>query len=231
MTLWWRHVEAWWPWALGLALAGYLWLTGSTLDPLPLVGLMDPVLPRTEAQPGFFVQVDLCSGRMHQAWDAWQMAELRRGALPTWQPFQGLGSPLWANGQSAALNPLKWLLVWAPEGPGFWVFVLARLALAWYGMRLLGHALGWPRWASDAAALVFLLSNPCLLVWTSPVFHNWACLPLLLWLVWRWGQQPTLATSLWLGLGTGLLAWVGHAEIAVLMAMGLLLSEIGRAHV
>ncbi|HET7218712.1 MAG TPA: hypothetical protein VFJ02_11730, partial [Vicinamibacterales bacterium] len=47
--------------------------------------------------------------------DVYTLAALKEGSLPFWNPYQGLGQPLLANGLSAALYPLNVLLFLLPR--------------------------------------------------------------------------------------------------------------------
>lgn len=213
---------------MGLYLGLVAW--GWTLDGFPWMVVLDPYLGAALSAGTMVLPPGDCSaGGSQQAWDFWQSRLLRAGVLPLWQPFQGLGSPLWANGQSAPLNPLKWLLVWSAEGPGYQSFLLARVLVLWWGMRALGRALGWKAWGSDAAALSFAASGPMVLEFTLPSVHVWCWLPWWVLLAWRWGQGPSLARSASLGAFTGLMAWMGHAEIALIGALGVLVISVGVA--
>ena len=58
------------------------------------------------------------------------------GHLPLWNPWLGMGAPLFANYQSALLYPPNWLLLATDVAWGQTLLVLLHLMWAGFGMAL-----------------------------------------------------------------------------------------------
>ncbi len=97
-------------------------------------------------------------------WLAWQ--QLAQGSFPWWNPYNGLGTPLFANYQSAVLYPPTWLTFMAAWLDGLgglayahgWVMVLHWLWAAW-GMACFTRRQGFPREAAWFSGLVYAFSG------------------------------------------------------------------------
>lgn len=179
----------------------------------------DLLFPRHPGAPPT-LNHDWSPGLFQQAWDAWAMGQWRQGEWPLWQPFNGLGSPLWGNGQSGVLNPFKWALVWGASGPAILWFFWCRLAFGGLGTMLLGARLGLGPAPAALAALLWSASAPVLLHFSFPDLHALVCLPWLLCLALPLGAQATGAWAAALGVATGLSAWMGHVEGALFAGLG-----------
>jgi len=99
------------------------------------------------------------AGRMHWPVKRYVAEQLRRGHLPEWNPYLGLGVPMVAGAVDAVQHPFNLLLVALPFEAGFKLWVLLSYLVAATGgyvwTRLLGRS--WP--ASVAAGLAFALSG------------------------------------------------------------------------
>lgn len=99
------------------------------------------------------------AGRMHHPVKRWLAAELRRGHLPEWNPFGGLGVPVVAGAVDAPLHPLNALFVLLPFEAAFKGFILLSVLAAGLGAAAWGRRLGLGTPGAAAAGLAFLLSG------------------------------------------------------------------------
>ncbi|NPV55969.1 MAG: YfhO family protein [Anaerolineae bacterium] len=79
-------------------------------------------------------------------WEAWN--QLREGALPLWNPYNGMGAPLLANYQLALFYPPGWLLyLFAAVGGASWLAwghsLLVLLHLVWAGWGMVALCRSW----------------------------------------------------------------------------------------
>jgi hypothetical protein len=145
-----------------------------------------------------------------------------KGELPLWNPYQGAGTPLAANMQSAVFDPLLLpvhlhpsLLVWDLS------FIFALIGVAWLSY-LFFRSLGLGAPASVVGAAVFGLSGYFLLYSNDQFFRSYLFVPLLLLLVDRVIASNRVR---WVGmLGTALAAnvYLGmpEASLAVISLAG-----------
>src|SRR5512142_2494660 len=83
---------------------------------------------------------------------------LRHGRLPLWNPYEGTGKPLFAEGIHSVLHPIS--LLAAAVAPGSIDFlILAYLVAASLGAFLLARSLGASHPAAAGAGLAFSLSG------------------------------------------------------------------------
>ncbi len=85
--------------------------------------------------------------------------ELARGHLPTWQPLQGMGAPLFGGTIAAAAYPPNWLAFLLPPEHAAGVLALLALVLAGAGMWLFLRRLGLPVGACAVGALALQLGG------------------------------------------------------------------------
>jgi uncharacterized membrane protein YfhO len=134
------------------------------------------------------------------------MYEGKLGSPHLWNPYAGFGSPLLANGQSAAFFPLK-VAVYALFGvrKGFGVLALAKMALAGILMWLYLRVIGLHHLSSLLGSLAFMTSG-FMVVWLQWPHTNVALLlPLLFvgceYLLTSHERRGYLAIAAALGLG------------------------------
>ena len=142
--------------------------------------------------------------------------------LPLWNPYQGGGTPLAANMQSAVFDPLLLpvhlhpsLLVWDLS------FLIALIAVAWFSY-LFFRSLGLGTAASMVGSAAFAISGYFLLYSNDQFFRSYLFVPLLLFLVDRVIRSDRIR---WVGLlGAALAAniFVGmpEASLAVISLAG-----------
>jgi hypothetical protein len=99
------------------------------------------------------------AGRMHWPVKRYVAEELRRGRLPEWNPYAGLGTPFVGGAVDAVQHPFNLLLVALPFELGFKLWVLASYLLAACGGYAWGRQLGRGWHASLASGLAFALGG------------------------------------------------------------------------
>lgn len=82
-----------------------------------------------------------------------------QGHLPLWTPLVGMGAPLLANYQSAALYPPNWLALILPSETAISLLAVLHLSLAGLGMARLLRSLGLTPFAIAIGGLTFGLSG------------------------------------------------------------------------
>lgn len=152
-------------------------------------------------------------------WLAW--LQLREGAFPWWNPYAGLGTPLFANYQTALLYPPTWITLlgaWAGGVAGMayahgWVMVLHWLWSAW-GMARFARNQGLSPWGAWLSGLVFAFSGYS--VARAGIFPSmnaamsWS--PWVLWAVDGLAREPQGRRALVLALVLGMQLLSGHAQ-------------------
>lgn len=81
------------------------------------------------------------------------------GHLPLWNPWLGMGAPLFANYQSALLYPPNWLLLATDVAWGQTLLVLLHLMWAGFGMALLARSLGLGKFAQAISGIAYAMSG------------------------------------------------------------------------
>ncbi len=198
------------------------WLVAGLLG-LTIAGLFAPVLFRGE----LFYSGD--TARLYLPAQTALQRALRSGRLPWWTPELGLGYPLVAEGEVAALYPLTLLLSsWLAPEVVITVQILLHYALMWLGAWLLGQRLGLGRGVAAVAALVWALGgfNLAHLGHVS-ILRVAAWLPWTLWLMARLepglSARRTTGRLLALALVVAMQGLAGHPHMALLngLAAGL----------
>jgi len=125
--------------------------------PLPLSGPYGYDGPR---QPVYWD-----AGAIANEMEPWQRyigKTYQAGAIPLWNPHQGLGVPLHANGNAGVFDPLQFIIYLAPSQ--LWplavdIHILMRFYLAGLFTYLLLRAIGLRWLAAVSGALIYMLSN------------------------------------------------------------------------
>jgi hypothetical protein len=174
------------------------------------------------------------SGRMHHPVKAWIAEELRRGHLPEWNPWSGLGYPVVAGAVDAVQHPFNALFLVLPFGAAFKAWVLLSFLLAGTGALFWARQLGLGPGPALGAGLAFALSG--FLVSSTDNLTYLTALAALPWLLgtahaWlRDGGPGRLAA---LGAASALAAAAGDPQswgfaVAALPLYGALLAPAGR---
>lgn len=152
----------------------------------------------------------------YQPHDLLAAQALRVGGWPLWNPYNGLGAPILANGQASPLFPLKlplYLLLnsgLVPAALAFSYYLLLRLWLAGCGTYLWARTAGLGHWAALLAALVFMFSGPLLVQFHGVTATPGTILPLVLWLCERFVRRLTWSAAATVGLAFAVLSLSGH---------------------
>lgn len=145
-------------------------------------------------------------------------ADLHKGILPLWDPYEGGGLPLLGYPQSAALFPITWLSFLLPFWSSLGWLAAARLLLASGGMYLFCRDLRLRRGSSLLGAIAFAFGLGYV-VWLEhiDVADVWMMMPWML-LAARWVcTRGSLLAGALLG-GVCGLSWLGgHTESEVLL--------------
>ena len=164
----------------------------------------------------------------YQPQDLLAAQTLRIGGYPLWNPYNGLGAPLLANGQSSPLFPLKlplYLLLnngLVPTSLAFSYYLLLRLWLAGCGTYLWARAAGLGHQAALLAALVFMFSGPLLTQFHIVTSTSFALLPLLLWVGEHFVRRLTWRAAATVGLAFAVLSLSGHLVAVAYTGVGVL---------
>ncbi|MAG35103.1 MAG: hypothetical protein CL878_02490 [Dehalococcoidia bacterium] len=141
---------------------------------------------------------------------------LRVGGWPLWNPYNGLGAPILANGQASPLFPLKlplYLLLnsgLVPASLAFSYYLILRLWLAGCGTYLWARAAGLRHQAALIAALIFMFSGPLLVQFHNVTVTPSTVLPLVFWVCERFVRRLTLRAATTVGLAFAVLSLSGH---------------------
>ena len=152
----------------------------------------------------------------YQPHDLLAAQALRVGEWPLWNPYNGFGAPILANGQASPLFPLKlplYLLLnsgLVPASLAFSYYLLLRLWLAGCGTYLWARAAGLGHQAALLAALVFMFSGPLLTQFHGVTATPGTLLPLVLWACERFVRRLTWRAATTVGLALAVLSLSGH---------------------
>ncbi len=120
--------------------------------------------------------IDPNVGYVSQALGHLAATDLIHGHIPWWNPYEGVGVPLFGEGQSAALFPPTLFLLTAN---GQILFHLSLQVVAGIATQRLLKTLGMARWVSIVGAILFALNGT--FAWlTNAAFNPIAFLPILL---------------------------------------------------
>lgn len=112
-----------------------------------------------------------------EPWSEFERDWFRRGFAPLWNDRAGGGAPLWANAQSAPLDPFQFLVYVAPWPEGRAWSIAARMVFAGFGAFLFAASLGLGRGGRWFVGLTFPHCGFLALWRLYPVFGAAAWLP------------------------------------------------------
>jgi hypothetical protein len=147
-------------------------------------------------------------------WRLFAREEIRRGALPAWNPHLLLGTPFVANSTSAVFYPPN-ALTWILSAPLGWALGFPlRTLLGFFFTALLARELGASRSGALAAGLIFSLCGFQVgwQVWPQTDAAVW--LPLILLAVWRLWHRPGPGAVALAGVAFAMPVLAGHPEVA-----------------
>jgi hypothetical protein len=117
---------------------------------------------------------------------AYVAARLRSLEMPSWNPFHGAGTPLFANPNALVLHPTSLLFLALPDGAAFTAAVVLQYGLLMLGGYLLARAAGRrPAGAALAAVLIGLSGPAASLASLHNVLAAFAWVPLGVWALLR----------------------------------------------
>lgn len=157
-------------------------------------------------------------------WRWLSFSQLRNGDIPFWNPYNGGGTPLLANYQSAVLYPPNWLyfLIPRPQTMGF--IALLHVLLAGIGMWNLTGKLELSSFGRGVSLLCFALGSYLLgRLGSFPTANAVTWIPWLFWACLRLMENRRRLDVGLLGLFTGLQLLSGHAQTSwyAFVALGL----------
>ncbi len=135
------------------------------------------------------------------------------GTLPLWDPHDGLGRPLLANGQTPLFNPLHWLVLIDPDSPALWdaYFLLLRFVAALFACYLLRELRVPDELCLLGAALAGLNGSFTVHVNRGDV-ASFAVVPALLFCTLRLRKAPTATVAAGVALSVYCVLTAGHPE-------------------
>lgn len=146
------------------------------------------------------------------------LESLRAGEWPLWTAMLGLGAPLLANYQLAALYPPNWVLLFLPLDYGHNLLMVAHWVWTGVGMVALTRRLGYAPLGQTVSGLAFGLSQYVISrAWFYSINVTVAWLPWVIWAVEGvWQQRGTPRAQLRAGLALALIWGMqllgGHAQ-------------------
>ena len=217
-----------------VAVQADVFLMGHTVLPLMLPGVTpggpyEYTGPRPEMP--FSISVDPAGAYDAEfAWNAYTIRSLRKGIVPLWNQYQGLGQPQFANYVSGVLYPVNWLAMVLP--PAWWDLIfLVDWFLAAYFVYLLGRVCGLARHSALIGSLsVFAAGFFEGFLAVKSIVGTIAWFPFLIYAVertvcqpaWKWRHAALVA-------GTYCLATAGHPAPALMGVVLVILYAVIRA--
>lgn len=122
-------------------------------------------------------------------WQVLVRDSLSRGHFPLWNPFIFAGTPLFANAESAVLDPLNLLGYLFEHNDSYGIKAILRMGLAGLGMFLFVKSLGASRAGSLISGMTFMFSGS-MVVWL-----NYPVGAALCWLPWLFFVCDRVITS------------------------------------
>ena len=160
---WWGHVLAvMWVAVLALLVLGPALRRGSMLGPYDLLSTSS-----LTARAGVLIHgvtEDTDQIRQMIPWTTLSWTQVHHGALPLWNPYNGLGLPLAFNWQSAAFGLPSLVGYLVPLRDAYTAGVIVTLVIAGTGGYVLGRVLGLRIVGALTIASIFELSGP-LIAW------------------------------------------------------------------
>lgn len=148
-------------------------------------------------------------------WRDYAFDMLRAGHLPLWNPYNGAGTPLFANYQSSLLYPFTWLSFVLPLTQTMSLVAVLHLFIGGWGMWHFTGKLGVSWLGRGVSALSFALSAYLVArLGTFPIIQAVAWLPWMLWATYRLLENGRPRNAGLLAIFAALLLLAGHAQMA-----------------
>ncbi|MEW5894846.1 MAG: YfhO family protein [Candidatus Omnitrophota bacterium] len=164
-----------------------------------------------EGKTSFFPVISTDSSIIEEPFYQFIRNSLRQGVLPLWNPHQACGFPLIALMQVGIFFPLSCLLYFLPQVIAWDAMILARFFLAGLFTYYLMRTLRFKPAPSLAAAMIYMLSGPMVLLqyWFANVE---IIAPLVLLSLERLRRCPDLKNIVFVSFAVALTFYAGHAE-------------------
>ncbi|MCF6210310.1 MAG: YfhO family protein [Gammaproteobacteria bacterium] len=145
---------------------------------------------------------------------------LARGELPFWNPGVSMGTPYFAEMQTAVLYPASWLLLLADGNHGIGLLLAFHLLLAAAGAYGLTRSMGLAAPAALASAAVFSLGG-CMLSSVNMInfMQALAWLPWVLWAFERDARTPGPCSWVLAALAVGLQTLAGAPDVSIMTGL------------
>jgi hypothetical protein len=154
------------------------------------------------------------------AWDAEAVRLLRGGELPWRNRWAGEGAPLFANPQTALLDPFTWPRLLFGEG-GWVICAMLRMIVAGLTMRWLVRVMGGGRRAAVVSGFVYATSGYGVLWLLYPIANVFAVLPGLAASALLLVREPRPRHALLVTLFAALATVGGHPETLLCGVLGI----------
>ncbi len=145
---------------------------------------------------------------------------LGRGELPFWNPGVSMGTPYFAEMQTAVLYPASWLLLLAEGNHGIGLLLAFHLLLAAAGAYGLARSMGLAAPAALASGAVFSLGG-CMLSSANMInfMQALAWLPWVLWAFERDAHMPGPRSWVLAALAVGLQTLAGAPDVSIMTGL------------
>jgi hypothetical protein len=148
-------------------------------------------------------------GWIHLVRESW-----RSMTVPLWNPFNGAGYPLMANGQSSAFSPFRFLTLPLPLGKALTAEASLKILVALLFTFLFCRERGRSTLASILAAIAFGFGG-FITIWIHFPLVTTACfLPVVMYLIERMARRPSPGAFAALALVWAAIIFGGHPETA-----------------
>ena len=146
-------------------------------------------------------------------WRWFAFEELRNGRIPYWNPYNGGGTPLMANYQSAIFYPPNWLQLVLPGAYAMGFIAMGHVFWAGYGMWKFTGTLELSQLGRGMSMLCFALGSYTIGRFGSfPTAQSVAWIPWLLWATYVVLEKRSYSSVGILALICGLQLLAGHAQ-------------------
>ena len=146
------------------------------------------------------------------------------GSLPTWDPYEGFGLPLWADPGSQVAYPPTWLNLFLLPHTVYKLVVVGHVIAAGAGVFALLRRWGAGRLPATAAAVTFACSGP--LLSAGSLIHHLCGAAWIPWVLWAFEgvlERGSRKTAAVLALVLGAQALAGSAEMCAMAGIAALL--------
>lgn len=143
---------------------------------------------------------------------------IKHFTLPLWNPYILAGSPLFANIQSAVLNPFNMLYLILPAPGAYMIFILLQPVLAFIFMYTFLQELKVTMYGAFFGSLVFSFSS-FFVVWMTwgTLGYSFLWLPFILWATEKYTKTQKKKYGFFILLGLVLSFFAGHTQVSLMV--------------